>query len=130
MAFLIFMTPFQICLEGEVVVLEAVIISTPPPHEIHWYHNDNGPLKSNHQFKIIQEGDDVFKLVLGDNRTDGVDQANHSGHYRINAANIAGSVQSACQIVVNSKPVQVIHFCMCIIRGGGAWSAGCAMFVL
>ena len=110
MAFLIFTTPFQICLDGEVVVLEAVIISTPPPHEINWYHNDNGPLKSNHQFKIIQEGDDVFKLVLGDNETGGVDQANHSGYYRINAANIAGSVQSACQIVVNSKPVQVIHF--------------------
>ena len=95
-------------MEGEVVVLEAVIISTPPPHEIRWYHNDNGPLVGNHQFKIIQEGDDVFKLILGDSRSGGVGKTSHSGHYRINATNIAGSIQSACQVVINSKPVQVI----------------------
>ena len=101
-------------MEGEVVVLEAVIISTPPPHEILWYHNGNGPLVDSNQWKIVQEGEDVFKLILlgvsggSGSSGNGNNPVRHDGHYQIKATNIAGSVQSTCQIFVQSKPVQVI----------------------
>ena len=101
-------------MEGEVVVLEAVIISTPPPHEILWYHNGNGPLVDSNQWKIVQEGEDVFKLILlgvsggSGSSGNGNNPVRHDGHYQIKATNIAGSVQSTCQVFVQSKPIQVI----------------------
>ena len=101
-------------MEGEVVVLEAVIISTPPPHEILWYHNGNGPLVDSNQWKIVQEGEDVFKLILlgvsggSGSSGNGNNPVRHIGHYQIKATNVAGSVQSTCQVFVQSKPVQVI----------------------
>ena len=101
-------------MEGEVVVLEAVIISTPPPHEILWYHNGDGPLVNSNQWKIVQEGEDVFKLILlgvsggSGSSGNGNNPVRHDGHYQIKATNIAGSVQSTCQVFVQSKPVQVI----------------------
>ena len=109
-------------MEGEVVVLEAVIISTPPPHEILWYHNGNGPLVDSNQRKIVQEGEDVFKLILlgvsGGNGSsgNGNNPVRHDGHYQIKATNIAGSVQSTCQVFVQSKPVQVISLSIFLVH--------------
>ena len=103
-------------MEGEVVVLEAVIISTPPPHEILWYHNGDGPLVNSNQWKIVQESEDVFKLILlgvsggSGSSGNGNNPVRHDGHYQIKATNIAGSVQSTCQVFVQSKPVQVIIY--------------------
>ena len=81
--------------EGEEVVLESVIVSTPPP-KVFWYRN-NIPIVETDQFQIKHYGD-IFKLILKH-----VTMQDFAGEYKVRAENIAGECQSTCTVHVN-KP--------------------------
>lgn len=80
-------------MEGENVVLEAVIISTPPPHEVLWFLNDKLVVNGKPQ----SQGD-VFQLVL-----QSTSKGNHEGNYKIVATNLAGTAQSACALTIHQN---------------------------
>ena len=90
----------QECYEGDSATFEAVIISTPPPHEVHWFFNQN-LLVNSQGCHIIHEGD-VFKLFLHN-----LDAKNHSGVIMVKAANTAGSAQSSASLFVKQKVEKV-----------------------
>lgn len=79
------------CSEGDTVVLEVVIISTPSPEEIRWYHNDL-PCDAINQMK--KQGD-VFQLILRD-----VQKTRHEGDYKVLASNLAGFSMSSCSLKI------------------------------
>ena len=83
--------------EGEEVVLESVIVSTPAP-KVFWYRN-NVPVLESDGFQIKHYGD-VFKLILKH-----VNVEHFAGEYKVRAENVAGECQSTCtvQVIENEK---------------------------
>ena len=88
---------FQSVNEGEEVVLESVIVSTPAP-KVFWYRN-NVPVLESDGFQIKHYGD-VFKLILKH-----VNVEHFAGEYKVRAENVAGECQSTCtvQVIENEK---------------------------
>ena len=82
--------------EGEEVVLESVIVSTPSP-KVFWYKNNIPIGETNDDDRIqIKHYGDVFKLILKN-----VNTSDFSGEYKVRAENIAGECQSTCTVHIN-----------------------------
>ena len=81
--------------EGEEVVLESVIVSTPSP-KVFWYKNNIPIVETDRDDRIqIKHYGDVFKLILKNVNGD------FSGEYKVRAENIAGECQSTCTVHIN-----------------------------
>ena len=116
------LSTFQSVHEGEEVVLESVIVSTPAP-KVFWYRN-NVPVVESDGVQIKHYGD-VFKLILKH-----VNVQHFAGEYKVRAENVAGECQSTCtvQVVENEKSKEPyrndkhlgiavsIHLVNCIFR--------------